>query len=312
MDGIIVIDKPQDITSHKVVSIIRKLFPGVKAGHTGTLDPMATGVLPICLGKATRVAEYVIELPKKYQAGIIFGKTSDTEDITGTIEIQENVPIPSNEEIAAIIDTFTGEVEQTPPYYSAVKYKGKPMYLWTRQGKKIPREKRKIQIYEIKIISFNQQREPHLTLEISCSKGTYIRTLAADIGKKAGCGAVLSELRRLEVGPFNVKDSITLLNLEAIKNTGEYGELVKPIDTALSQFPALKLSDMQIESLKDGRIILADSVEYNGLTSLEGPLRFYDYLDNFKGLVTTCINEGNIGLKTLKYLARDEAKKGEL
>ena len=311
MDGIIVVDKPKDITSHQVVSRIRKLFPGVKAGHTGTLDPMATGVLPICLGKATRVAEYVIELPKKYQAEIIFGKTSDTEDITGVIEIKENVAIPTYSEIAKILDTFTGEIEQTPPYYSAVKYKGKPMYRWTRQGKKIPREKRKIQIYEIKIISFNQQAEPHLTLEISCSKGTYIRTLAADIGKIAGCGAVLSDLRRLAVGPFIITDSLTLIEIEAAKNTGFYEELVKPIDVALSQFPALELSDMQIESLKTGKIIMADSIEHNDFASLEGPLRFYDCYGNFKGLAAACNIDGNIGLKTLKYLARNETLKGE-
>ena len=312
MDGIIVIDKPKDITSHQVVSKIRKLFPGVKAGHTGTLDPMATGVLPICLGKATRVAEYVIELQKKYQAGIIFGKTSDTEDVTGVIEIKENLVIPTYGDIVKIIDTFTGEVEQTPPNYSAIKYKGKPMYHWARQGKEIPREKRKIQIYEIKIINYNQQSEPHLTLEISCSKGTYIRTLAADIGKKAGCGAVLSELRRLEVGPFNLKESITLTEFEAAKSTGEYKDLVKPIEIALSQFPALKLNNLQIESLKDGKIITANNIQYNDLASLEGPLRFYDNQGNFKGLVTTCIIKGHIGLKTLKYLARNEAQKGEL
>ncbi len=311
MDGIIVVDKPKDITSHQVVSRIRKLFPGVKAGHTGTLDPMATGVLPICLGKATRVAEYVIELPKKYQAEIIFGKTSDTEDITGVIEIKENVAIPTYSEIAKILDTFTGEIEQTPPYYSAVKYKGKPMYRWTRQGKKIPREKRIIQIYDIKIISFNQQTEPHLTLEISCSKGTYIRTLAADIGKIAGCGAVLSDLRRLEVGPFNVSDSLTLIEIEAAKNTGFHEELVKPIDVALGQFPALELTDMQIESLKNGKIIMAESTGHNDFASLEGPLRFYDYHGNFKGLAAACNVDGNIGLKTLKYLARNEALKGE-
>ncbi len=311
MDGIIVVDKPKDITSHQVVSRIRKLFPGVKAGHTGTLDPMATGVLPICLGKATRVAEYVIELPKKYQAEIIFGKTSDTEDITGVIEIKENVVIPTYGDIVKIIDTFAGEIEQTPPYYSAVKYKGKPMYRWTRQGKKIPREKRIIQIYDIKIISFNQQTEPHLTLEISCSKGTYIRTLAADIGKIAGCGAVLSDLRRLEVGPFNVSDSLPLIEIEAAKNTGFHEELVKPIDVALGQFPALELTDMQIESLKNGKIIMAESTGHNDFASLEGPLRFYDYHGNFKGLVAACNVDGNIGLKTLKYLARNEALKGE-
>ena len=311
MDGIIVVDKPKDITSHQVVSRIRKLFPGVKAGHTGTLDPMATGVLPICLGKATRVAEYVIELPKKYQAEIIFGKTSDTEDITGVIEIKKNVVIPTYGDIVKIIDTFAGEIEQTPPYYSAVKYKGKPMYRWTRQGKKIPREKRIIQIYDIKIISFNQQTEPHLTLEISCSKGTYIRTLAADIGKIAGCGAVLSDLRRLEVGPFNVSDSLPLIEIEAAKNTGFHEELVKPIDVALGQFPALELTDMQIESLKNGKIIMAESTGHNDFASLEGPLRFYDYHGNFKGLAAACNVDGNIGLKTLKYLARNEALKGE-
>ena len=311
MDGIILIDKPKDLTSHQVVSRIRKLFPGVKAGHTGTLDPMATGVLPICLGKATRVAEYIIELPKKYQAGITFGLVSDTEDITGKIEIQENATMPAIEQVKGIIDYFTGDIEQTPPYYSAVKYKGKPMYRWIRQGKQVPRKKRLIKIYDMKLINYDIKNEPHLTLEISCSKGTYIRTLAADIGKKAGCGAVLSELRRLRVGPYGVENASTLDELEQISKAGKCEKLLQPIDSALSHIASLNLDDKQIEGLKNGKIVPIDESEHRDLDNSGKIIRFYDLKGNFKGIASTVNDKGVTGLKTLKYLARDVTQKGE-
>lgn len=311
MDGIILIDKPKDITSHQVVSRLRSLFPGAKAGHTGTLDPMATGVLPICLGKATRVAEYIIELPKIYRAGITFGMVSDTEDITGTLEVQEGVKMPEMEVVAGIIDTFTGEIEQTPPYYSAVKYRGKPMYHWIRQGKQVPRGKRLVKVYEMKLINYDRKHEPHLTLEISCSKGTYVRTLAADIGRIAGCGAVLSELRRLRVGPYGIENAFTLDMVEKKVNTGSYEQLLQPIDSALDQFPFLKLDESQIEGLKNGLFIPIEISILPVADSFAKPIRFYDLKGDFKGLATLINNKGITCLKTLKYLARDEKQKGE-
>lgn len=306
MDGIIVIDKPGGLTSHQVVASIRKIFPGLKAGHTGTLDPMATGVLPICLGKATRVAEYVVELPKTYRAEVVLGKTSDTEDATGLITGQFDGELPGRDKIIEIMKGYTGEIEQLPPFYSAVKHKGKPLYHWTRRGKTVPRRVRRASIYSLELLEYNNKSEPHLIFEVSCSRGTYIRTLSADIGSSLGCGAYMSALKRLAVGPFTLENSFSLETVANMVLNGKSEDVVRPVDSALQHYKKLDLDDTEVEWLKNGRVLVPDDQSIFHRISISETVRFYNRIDNLKGLASICEVDGRLGLKTMKYLARDE------
>ncbi len=303
MDGIVNVNKVCGVSSHGVVQAVRRLFSHIKAGHSGTLDPMATGVLPVCLGRATRVVEYMIELPKIYHASVVFGKTTDTEDATGTTLETKVVPMLERGQVEEMLSSFVGRIEQLPPLYSAVKYKGKPLYKWTRLGEEVPRKVRTALIYSIQVSEFDLSREPHLVFDVECSRGTYIRTLAADLGKKIGCGAHLSGLSRLAVGPYKIENAYTMEELADLANSGCIETAIEPIDSALIQLPQLVLNSDQIEALKQGKLI-----EYNQFEDLEQikvdtHIRVYDQLGAFKA-IACIINKDNIRvLKTVKYLS---------
>ncbi len=301
MDGIIVVNKTSGVSSHQVVQTLRKLFPGVKMGHSGTLDPMATGVLPVCLGKGTRLVEYIIELPKKYRASVTLGRTTDTEDATGAVTGEEIVPLLDKNEIETILLSFKGEIEQLPPLYSAVKYKGKPLYHWTRKGEEAPRKIRKAHIYNIKLLDYRTDREPQLTFEAECSRGTYIRTLASDIGKNIGCGAHLSALIRLSVGPYLLSEAFTIEQLAELAGQDRTEHFLQPLDSAVQQQPKIILESTDIEALKCGRTIRA--LPEMESTIAEGEtFRVYGHDSCFKALAR-CINTDDKGtlIKTVKY-----------
>lgn len=303
MDGIIVVNKAGGVSSHQVVQSVRKLFPGVKTGHSGTLDPMATGVLPVCLGKGTRLVEYIIELPKKYRASVTFGKTTDTEDATGTVTSIETVPSLEKKEIENILESFKGEIEQLPPLYSAVKYKGKPLYHWTRIGEEAPRKVRKANIYAIKLLDFNPDQEPHLTFETECSRGTYIRTLASDMGKKVGCGAHLSALTRLSVGPYLLSEAFTLEKLAELVEKGQAEVFLQPLDSAVKQFPKIILEPEYIEALKCGRTVRY-LPEIEASIAEDETFRVYGHDNSFKALARLIRTEQGALIKTVKYFER--------
>lgn len=207
-NGILNIDKPQGITSHDVVDVIRKIFPKVKVGHTGTLDPLATGVLPICIGEATKLTNYLTSENKTYRVKMLLGVETDTYDITGKIVFAS---VLSKDEIyiKERIKRFIGKQEQVPPIYSAVKVDGKRAYAYAREGKTVELKPREIEIHSIEDIQVNLSRR-EVSFVVSCTKGTYVRSLVHDIGKKIGCGAAMTELRRLETGKFSIEDSIPL------------------------------------------------------------------------------------------------------
>lgn len=303
MDGIVVINKPPHVTSHQVVREVRYLFPGVKAGHSGTLDPMATGILPVCIGKATRIAEYVMDLPKTYRAGIAFGEITDTEDSTGKILEKTPVPLYKRARLEEILSYFIGEIEQIPPAYSAVKYKGKPLYYWARRGKEAPRSVRKAYIYELKLLEYNPEHKPHLLIEVKCSKGTYIRTLAFDIGRAAGCGGHLHTLARTAVGPMNLDNAMNLERIKELAAAGSYEQIVSPMDIALKQYPCLTLGREQIKFLKDGRPVNLSGEEIANELSPEKPVRIYDQDYYFRALALPVISGAEVRLKTLKFLS---------
>lgn len=303
MDGIIIVNKHHGITSHGVVNEIRKIFPGLKAGHSGTLDPMAAGVLPVCLGRATRVVEYIIELPKVYRAAIILGKTTDTEDVTGRIIDEKAVPCLERKDLETVLKKFVGIIEQSVPSYSAVKHRGKPFYYWARRGETVPQRIRSTEIYNLKLLEFRSDQEPHLVFDVECSKGTYVRTLAADIGRAIGCGAHLFSLTRFSVGPYMLKDALTTVEIADKAMKGCYDEFILGMDTAVQQFPRLVLTEEQVKDLKNGRIIFPDQEDLPGQITDDNLFRVYDSQGSFRAIAVRAKSEGNFGLKTVKYLA---------
>ena len=207
MDGILNIDKPKDWTSHDVVAKIRSHFRIKKVGHAGTLDPNATGVLLICLGKATKKASFLTGQKKTYEGTLLLGTTTDTQDIKGKVIRKMKVEKIDAELLSSILKELTGDISQIPPMYSAVHYRGERLYKLARKGIKVNPEPRKVHIYSIELLSINI---PEISIRVVCSKGTYIRTLANTIGEKLGYGACLKDLRRIQVGDFHIKDSLVL------------------------------------------------------------------------------------------------------
>jgi tRNA pseudouridine55 synthase len=238
LDGILNINKTQGLTSHDVVARVRKLLKQKRVGHAGTLDPSATGVLPICIGQGTRVAEYLSESGKAYQAVITFGIVTDTYDSEGSVLRTVDTSQLHLEEITAVLPTFLGQQMQLPPIYSAIKLQGQPAYKRARAGETIALQPRPIEIQQLQILDW---QPPQLTLAITCSKGTYIRSLAYDLGEALGYGAHLSSLVRTRSGPFTLAESITLTQLAVEVEQGTWNTYVYPPDSALSQYPAIHL-----------------------------------------------------------------------
>jgi tRNA pseudouridine55 synthase len=249
MDGILNINKPPDMTSFSVVSCVKRISGERHAGHAGTLDPQATGVLPICLGQATRVIEFLFDETKKYRAQVEFGITTDTYDASGKVLRTADPSGLTRELVEAALVKFRGSILQTPPMFSAIKHQGKPLYKLARSGIEIERKSRPAQIHSLEIIDW---QPPVVTLDVVCGKGTYIRSLAFDLGEALGCGAHMKSLIRLRVGPFNIEEALTLPQLEEVfrQNCGE--QHLYPIDYVLLPFSALVVNKEQQCSLIHG------------------------------------------------------------
>jgi tRNA pseudouridine55 synthase len=240
LDGILVINKAPGMTSHDVVARVRKTLKQRRVGHAGTLDPSATGVLPICIGQGTRVAEYLSESGKAYQAGITFGTVTDTYDTEGEIIRQADASHLTREIIEQALAGFLGPLMQMPPRYSAIKIQGQPAYKRMRSGEEVTLEARPIEISDLRILDWQR---PELTLSVECSKGTYIRSLAYDLGEMLECGAHLSSLQRTRSGPFHLSESITLEQLAEAMELDTISSYLLPADRALLQYPALILDE---------------------------------------------------------------------
>jgi tRNA pseudouridine55 synthase len=240
IDGILNIHKAPGMTSHDVVARIRKLLRQKRVGHTGTLDPMARGVLPICVGQATRVAEYLSESGKAYQAEITFGSITDTYDAEGTIIRTASTDALTLERIENLLPRFLGRQLQVPPLYSAIKIQGQPAYKHARAGDALTLEPRAVEITQLRIVDW---QPPKLTLDVECSKGTYIRSLAYDLGEALECGAYLSALLRTRSGPFTIEQSLTLEQLTDAIEQGQIAGCLFPADYALQSYPELHLDE---------------------------------------------------------------------
>jgi len=273
VDGLLLIDKPLGLSSNQALSKIKFLFSPKKVGHTGTLDPMATGLLPICLGEATKFSSYLLNADKTYVGLIRLGYKSSTGDKEGEIIKQEFDKIPSKSEVKRILKNFIGAIDQLPPMFSALKHKGKPLYLYAREGINIPRPKRKILIHEIELLDYQGDE---LRLKIKCSKGTYIRTLAEDIGDKLNVGAYLLELNRTGIGSLSIDSAVKIEQIEEIKEQ-ERVKLLLPVDELLSSFQKLILNCNDTTAIKDGKII-----DQSGKTP--GFYRLYEVKNEFIGL----------------------------
>ena len=244
MNGVVVLDKPEGKTSHDMVNFMRRLTGIRRIGHTGTLDPMATGVLPICIGSAAKAADMLMLADKRYTAELTLGITTDTEDISGNVITRENVSVEKHK-TEETVKSFVGESEQIPPMYSAIKQNGKKLYELARQGIEVEREKRKITIFSIDILGISENT---LKIDVHCSKGTYIRTLCADIGKKLGTGACMTSLRRTASGRFTEKDAFTPEEL-SIMNVED---AVIKTDRLFAEYPEIHLNEKQTKSIVNG------------------------------------------------------------
>lgn len=236
INGIINVYKEKGFTSHDVVAKLRGIAGQKKIGHTGTLDPDAEGVLPVCLGKATKLCDMLTEKDKTYEAVLLLGKTTDTQDISGTVLEEKDTSLLTVEKIEECIRSYIGGYEQIPPMYSALKVNGRKLYELAREGKEVERKARKVQIYDIRI---KKIEIPRVTMEVDCSKGTYIRTLCHDIGRDIHTGACMEELLRTKVSCFSLKDSLRLGEIEKLKTEGRLMEIVRPVDQMFSEYPAL-------------------------------------------------------------------------
>ena len=250
IDGILNLDKPRGKTSFGVVALVRRLSGERRVGHAGTLDPEATGVLPVLLGQATRLIEFLVEGTKVYQAEIELGIATDTYDAAGKVTRRCDVSSLTPEQVATAVSSFSGFVDQIPPMYSAIKHKGIPLYRWARAGVELPRKARRVEFSRLEIISLHL---PLLSLEVECSKGTYIRSLAHDLGQKLGCGAHLRNLVRLRSGPFHISDAVSISKLEDAFKQGHWAELVYPMDTAVLHMPLLTVNEDSEKDIVNGR-----------------------------------------------------------
>ncbi len=256
MDGILNINKPLGRTSFSIVAMVRRLTGERRVGHAGTLDPAATGVLPVCLGRGTRVAEYLTDATKTYRAQIELGVATDTYDASGRIIQKGDASGISQEQVEAALGSFRGLIEQTPPMYSAVKYRGKPLYKLARAGITVERKSRPATIHHLEM---KEWQPPILTVEVVCSKGTYIRTLAHDLGQALCCGANLKSLVRLRCGVFDIRDAVSVSQFEDAFRCGYWQYFVYPIDSVLSHWRAMIVSDEKERAVRNGRpLVLED------------------------------------------------------
>ena len=267
--GIVVLDKPAGMSSNAALQQVKRLFNANKAGHTGSLDPAATGVLPVCLGEATKVSGYLLDSDKAYQVVVKLGVRTDSGDTEG--EVVEERPVPALDEalVESVLASFRGEIEQVPPMYSALKRDGQPLYKLARQGIEVEREPRAVTIHELNLLAFDADT---LTLDVRCSKGTYIRTLAEDIGERLGCGAHVFALRRTLAGPFDLGQAHTLEALEVLKQESfaALDNILLPIEQALADWPRISLSSDLAYHLKRGQAVLVPKAPTQGLVSLFG------------------------------------------
>jgi len=280
IDGIVLLDKPLGLSSNDVLQKVKRLFHANKAGHTGALDPLATGMLPICLGEATKFSQHLLDADKRYRVVARLGQRTDTSDAEGSIISERPVSL-EQVQLEQALDSFRGETQQVPSMYSALKYQGRPLYEYARQGIEVPRPCRLINVYALELVGWDQT---HLELEIHCSKGTYIRTIIDDLGEMLGCGAHVSALRRLTVADYPIERMVTLDHLRALtldeptapQTLAALDHLLLPMDSAVANLPEVNLPAAIAGHIRLGQSVEVDEVLPLGLVRLtEGAERHF-------------------------------------
>lgn len=282
LNGIIIIDKEPGFTSHDVVAKLRGICKQKKIGHTGTLDPDATGVLPVCLGKGTKVSGILTDSDKEYEAVLHLGLTTDTQDESGQVLIEKEVTV-SEDDVRTVVEQFVGEILQIPPMYSALKVNGQKLCDLAREGIEVERKPRKISIYAIEI---EQIELPYVTMRVKCSKGTYIRTLCNDIGEKLGCGGCMKRLRRTKAAGFQEQEAIKLHEVQKMADEGKLAELIKPIDSVFECYSMLKIEETFLPLAYNGNCLPVNAVKKDSFMNLENgqKVRIYGRENEFIGL----------------------------
>lgn len=284
--GVFLLDKPQGVSSNDIMQKVKRLFKANKAGHTGALDPLATGMLPICLGEATKFSQFLLDSDKRYVVTAKLGERTDTSDAEGQMVQSREVNV-AEADILAALPAFRGEILQVPTMFSALKHNGKPLYEYARAGITVEREARPITIFELKFIDY---QAPFLTLEVHCSKGTYIRTLVDDLGEALGCGAHVTMLRRLAVADYPIEEMMPIEDLALLADSfpsSELDRLLLPMDTAVASLPQLNLTAEQTKAVGFGQ-----RVKFENPQALNGLVRLFSENGQFLGIAE--ITVGNI------------------
>lgn len=281
INGIINIKKEKGFTSHDVVAKLRGIVGQRKIGHTGTLDPDATGVLPVCLGKATKLCDMLTDKNKTYEAVLLLGVETDTQDTTGEVLASGDASVVSEEDATRAILSFVGDYEQTPPMYSALKVNGKKLYELAREGKVIERKSRLVEILEINILEMNL---PEVRMSVTCSKGTYIRTLCHDIGAMLGVGGCMKELIRTRVSAFVIEDSLTLAEVQALKDQGDLLSCIQPIDSVFQHLEAFYLTEELEWKAFNGNPFCVSNYKQAELWEMNQKIRVYDHDERLVGI----------------------------
>lgn len=280
INGILNVYKEAGFTSHDVVAKLRGICRQKKIGHTGTLDPEAVGVLPVCLGSGTKLCNMLTDKSKEYEAVLLLGQVTDTQDVTGTVLEEHEVTVDEEQAVEAI-RSFVGAYEQIPPMYSALKVNGKRLYELARAGKEVERKGRPVEIHSIEILSVSL---PEITFRVACSKGTYIRTLCHDIGQKLGCGGTMKSLKRTRVGIFTIDGALKLSQLEELAAQGRLEEKVIPVEAMFTELPALTVKDAFARLIENGNAFYPGQAEENVRTPDSGQVRVYDRKGRFYGI----------------------------
>lgn len=266
ISGILLLDKPAGITSNTALQIVKRLFDACKAGHTGSLDPLATGVLPLCFGEATKFSQFLLDADKRYQATFQLGVITDSGDADGKVLETRPVPEISDSELESVLENYRGEISQVPSMFSALKVNGQPLYKLARQGIEIERKSRQVTIHELGVLERHQDK---IKVDVHCTKGTYVRTLAEDIGLELGCGAHVVELRRLAAGPYRIDEAVSMEQLEALaEDKAQLDAKLQPVSSVVKDWPQVELTEITASYIRQGQPVQIANAPTAGWVSI--------------------------------------------
>jgi len=268
LDGILVLDKPHGVSSNRALQMAKRLYGAAKAGHTGSLDPLATGVLPLCFGEATKFSQYLLDADKAYESTFVLGVATATGDTEGEVLATVDASAVAEADVAAALEAFRGEIEQIPSMYSALKHQGQPLYKLARQGKEVERKARRVVIKQLELRGFRSGAKAEVDVYLECTKGTYVRSIAEDLGSMLACGGHVSRLRRTRAGAFGIEQSVTMATLEALHANDRIADmdaLLLSADAAVEGLPLVKLSESGGFYIRQGQPVLVPNAPCDGM-----------------------------------------------